>query len=215
LQAIVPLSTGARADTTQVWFDPQKTPYFYWLIPEAEGRAVVGLIAMDHGNARESLDHFLASQKLEPLGYQAAQVSLHARQTQPWRQISQARVFLVGDAAGQVKATTVGGVVTGLLGARAVARAISEGTDYGRELSALQRELDLHLLIRKVLNRFSPSDYDALLDLLNRRTMDLLSIHTRDEASKILFGLILAQPRLLPFAARSFVGQIRDGWRLR
>jgi digeranylgeranylglycerophospholipid reductase len=208
LQAIVRLPKGAGANTTQVWFDPQATPYFYWLIPEAAGRAAAGLIGEDGKSARESLDRFLAAQKLEPLSYQAAQVSPYGRQVQPWREISKARILLVGDAAGQVKVTTVGGVVTGLRGAWAAARAILRGSDYGRELDGLRRELDMHLLMRKVLNRFVPSDYDALLDLLNPRTTDLLSIHTRDEASQAFFRLLLAQPHLLSLAARAFVRQI-------
>ncbi len=33
LQAIVPLPKDMAADTVRVWFVPQDTPYFYWLIP--------------------------------------------------------------------------------------------------------------------------------------------------------------------------------------
>ena len=35
LQAIVPLPKDMAADTVRVWFVPQDTPYFYWLIPES------------------------------------------------------------------------------------------------------------------------------------------------------------------------------------
>jgi flavin-dependent dehydrogenase len=35
VQAIVPLPKDMSPDTTRVWFVPQDTPYFYWLIPES------------------------------------------------------------------------------------------------------------------------------------------------------------------------------------
>src|SRR5207245_203225 len=33
-----------RPDTTRVWFIPQDTPYFYWLIPESSTQGALGLI---------------------------------------------------------------------------------------------------------------------------------------------------------------------------
>ncbi|MFQ5858305.1 MAG: FAD-dependent monooxygenase [Anaerolineae bacterium] len=211
LQALVALPEKARPDTTQVWFDPQSTPYFYWLIPESQDRAAVGLIAeactepsrSNGREARESLDGFLAAHGLEPLDYQAAQVSLYAPRPRPWCRMDGAQVFLVGDAAGHVKVTTVGGVVTGLRGARAAARAILRGSDFGGELRGLRWELDLHLLVRRVLSRFTAADYDALLDLLNHQTTSLLSLRTRDELSRMFLRLILAQPRLLDLTAKA------------
>src|SRR5712692_106858 len=38
IQAIVPLPKDMRRDTVRVWFIPQDTPYFYWLIPESPTR---------------------------------------------------------------------------------------------------------------------------------------------------------------------------------
>ena len=205
LQARVALPKGSRPDTTQVWFDPQSTPYFYWLIPESQDRAAVGLIAEDGQQARQGLEDFLAAHKLEPLEYQGAQVALYTPHCRPWCQLDGSRVFLVGDAAGHVKVTTVGGVVTGLWGAQAVARAILRGTDYGQELRGLHRELGLHRMIRRILHRFAPGEYDALLSLLNRQTRSLLSAHTRDEVHRMFLRLILAQPRLLYLAARAML----------
>jgi len=70
------------------------------------------------------------------------------------------------------------------------------------EMWSLRRELSLHLLIRNVLNGFVPADYDRLLELLNPRTIDLLGLHHRDHAAKMVCRILLAQPRLLRFAVR-------------
>jgi flavin-dependent dehydrogenase len=45
LQARVAMPKNVNPDTFQVWFDPNHTKYFYWLIPESDQAAAVGLIS--------------------------------------------------------------------------------------------------------------------------------------------------------------------------
>jgi flavin-dependent dehydrogenase len=113
--------------------------------------------------------------------------------------------LLTGDAAGQVKVTTVGGVVTGMRGARAAARSLVRGTSYPWELQPLQRELMAHAMMRYVLDRFTDDDYDELLGLLNPRGMRVLGTITRDEMTRVCWKLLLAQPRWLLVAAGALV----------
>jgi digeranylgeranylglycerophospholipid reductase len=202
LQAVVPMPAWASRDTTQVWFDPALTPYFAWLIPESRERAVAGLIAADERQAREGLGRFLAAHALDPVCLQGGEVPLHAPHGVRRRKVGEAEVLLVGDAAGQVKVTTVGGLVTGLRGAQAAVRAIVRRTPYERELGALERELDGHLWVRRALNRFTARDYDQLLALLNARTREVLAARTRDEALRVLLGVALAQPGFALLAVR-------------
>src|SRR5207249_7597277 len=116
-----------RGDTTRVWFIPEDTPYFYWLIPESPKRGAAGLIGEDGPQTRRALNRFLEKQHLEPLEFQAARIPLYTRWIPVRRRLSGANVYLVGDAAGHVKVTTVGGIVTGFRGATAVAEAILNG----------------------------------------------------------------------------------------
>jgi flavin-dependent dehydrogenase len=205
VQARVVLPPGAEAHTVQVWFDRADTRFFYWLIPESPECAVAGLIAENQAQASARLKRFLAAHRLEATGYQAAQVSTHKFNTQPWARVSGADVLLVGDAAGQVKMTTVGGVVTGLRGARAAASALLRPNGYAGELQGLKRELDLHLVLRRVLDRFANADYDALLRLLNRQARGILEARTRDEMARTFWRLALAQPQWIMLVARAFV----------
>ncbi|MDI7274347.1 MAG: NAD(P)/FAD-dependent oxidoreductase [Anaerolineae bacterium] len=213
-QARVVMPARGSAEVTRVWFDPESTPYFYWLVPESSRHAVVGLIAESEADAEVRLDRFLACQGFEPLGFQAAQVPFSAGLWPPCREASSSRILLVGDAAGHVKVTTVGGVVTGLCGAQAAARAVLRGTSYGRELRALRRELWLHQLVRRTLHPFTSADYDELLGSLNSRAGAILAARSRDEIPQVLFPLLLAQPRLLWLAARPRLGDaspVRQG----
>jgi len=206
LQAAVNMPRAADAGVTQVWFEPELTRYFLWLIPESRERAVVGLIADDRQQAHSSLARFLAAHGLEPSGYQEAPVPMYTGKGLSWRNYSRARVLLVGDAAAHVKVTTVGGLVTGLRGAQAAAQAVLRGTGYGRQLNGLRRELDSHLWIRAVLNRFGPSEYDELLRLLSPRTIKVLASRTRDEAVRVLALSLLTQPAFAGLAARCLLG---------
>lgn len=204
VQAVVPLLRGMRADTTRVWFVPQDTPYFYWLIPESPTKAALGVIGEDGPETRRSLERFLEKQGLTPLEFQAARIPVYSGWTPVRRQIAGGEVYLVGDAAGHVKVTTVGGIVTGFRGALGVAEAILNGGPSGK-LRALRRELDLHLLIRRMMHRFTQAQYSKLVDLLNTPARRDLEAYTRDEPGKLLLHLCLHQPRLLLLGLRALL----------
>jgi flavin-dependent dehydrogenase len=193
-----------RSDTVRVWFIPDDTPYFYWLIPESGERAVLGLIGEDGEETRHCLDRFMEKRGFTPLGYQGARIPVYDHWTPVERSVGAGRVFLVGDAAGQVKVTTVGGIVTGFRGSLGVSEAILNDGE-SRELRALRRELDLHLLIRKTIHRFKQRDYSRLVDLMNASTRRSLSQYTRDEAGSVLWHIALSQPRLLLLALRGLL----------
>lgn len=209
LQAIVKLPNHVHPNTTQVWFEPEDTPYFYWLIPESEKQAAVGFIADEGKSARGRLERFLKRRRLKILYMQAARIPAYAHSIRPLRRMFGSDIYLIGDAAAQVKVTTVGGLVTGLRGAQAAANAILRRTNYLKELKPLRRELGLHLLMRLVLNRFHSWDYDRLLGLLNKKTIDLLGRYNRDQAARILWRIVVAQPRFLSFAVSSAGALIR------
>ncbi len=213
LQAVVDLPDDLPPDTTRVWFRPEDTPYFYWLIPESSERGALGVIGEHGPRARRRLDEFLREKGMEPLEYQAARIPRYRRWIPVHRRMGAGHVYLVGDAAGQVKVSTVGGTVTGLRGARAVSTAILGGRARG-ELRALRRELDLHLWVRRFLHRFTTDDYRRLLDLLNGPAADVLANHDRDGAGRVISRLLLARPRILAFGVRTGLSRRRQAARV-
>jgi flavin-dependent dehydrogenase len=208
LQARVSLPENARPDTSQVWFNPERTKYFYWLIPESDQVAIVGLIAEDPKIAESELKAFLQQQQLEPLEFQSSSVPMHRFELMSSVLRHNRNVFIVGDAAGQVKVTTVGGVVTGLHGARALATALLNGRNYRKESKELKLELDLHLLVRRVLNLLDDKDYDELIAMLDGGLKDILEDSNRDELTKSLLSLLLKEPRLITLGAKAFLRSI-------
>ena len=204
VQAIVKLPSDYPPGTVRVWFVPDDTPYFYWLIPEADGRGALGIIGEDGAQTRRVLENFLEKKHFVPLGFQGARIPVYTGWVPVDRNIGGGKVYLVGDAAGQVKVTTVGGIVTGVRGAEGVAEAIlNDGRS--RKLSSLRRELNLHLLIRRALHHFQQADYSRLVDLLNSPAKTSLSTYTRDEAARVLWHICRNQPRLLLLGLRGLL----------
>jgi flavin-dependent dehydrogenase len=204
LQAVVELPEDLPSDTTRVWFLPDETSYFFWLIPHSPTHGVLGLIAEDKNRGRMALERFLKRKGIVSKASQSAPTPLYTRWVPIRRKKGGNDVYLVGDAAGHVKVTTVGGVVTGLRGAKGVAEAILNG-GHSSELRSLRSELNLHLLIRKCLNGFGEADYVRILDMLNPASRRLLSSYSRDEAIKLLLSLLLKQPQFLLLGLRALI----------
>jgi flavin-dependent dehydrogenase len=204
VQAIVPLPKDMAADTVRVWFVPQDTPYFYWLIPESPTRGALGIIGESGAETRRCLEQFLEKRKLDPIEFQRARIPVYKRWVPVRRKIGGGSVYLVGDAAAQVKVSKVGGIVTGFRGALGVADAILNGGD-SRELRTLRRELDFHLLLCRSLHNFQQSDYSRLVDLLHDSAKESLGEYSRDEAWKMLWQVCLRQPRLVLLGLRGLL----------
>ena len=204
IQAVVTLPDDMKSDTTRVWFLPEETPYFYWLIPHSPTHGVLGLIAEQEIQARRYLEHFLETKGITAIDFQSARIPLYTRWIPFRRKIGNAHVYLVGDAAGHVKPSTVGGVVTGLRGAMNVVDDILHRRK-NLNNNGLRRELGLHKFIRKSLHGFTQQDYVKLLDILNPSTLRSLSTFNRDETPKLLFHLLLSQPKLLLVGLRSIL----------
>ena len=196
VQALVKLPAGMPPDTARVWFVPEDTPYFYWLIPESREKAALGLIGVDGQRTIRSLVRFMERHHFTPLGFQGARIPVYQGWIPVERRVGNGRIFLVGDAAAQVKVTTLGGVVTGFRGALAVSETILKG-GVSPELRALRRELDLHLLIRRSIHQFRQADYSRLLDSMNDALRGSLSRANRDQVARVLWHVCRHQPQLV------------------
>lgn len=203
VQAVVKLPKDCPPDTTRVWFIPDDTPYFYWMIPESNERAAVGVIGENGQATKASFDRFLEKKGFEPLEWQGARIPVYKRWVPVQRSVGSGEVYLVGDAAAQVKVSTVGGIVTGFRGAHGVADAILQN---GRsELRALRRELGTHWLIRRALHFFQQEDYSRLVDMLNDSTRESLGEINRDESTRLLWNVVRSQPRLVLMGLRGLL----------
>jgi flavin-dependent dehydrogenase len=203
MQAVVKRPKDCPVNTTRVWFVPDDTPYFYWMIPESQDRAAVGVIG-EHGRATKvCFDRFLEKKGFEPLEWQGARIPVYKRWVPVQRAVGNGDVYLVGDAAAQVKVSTVGGIVTGFRGAQGVADSILQKSS--SELRTLRRELGTHWLIRRALHYFQQKDYSQMVDLLNDSARESLGAINRDESTRLLWSVVRRQPKLVLLGLRGLL----------
>lgn len=161
-------------DQVEVHFGDQVAPgFFAWLVPTASGKALAGLLSRNHTGSR--LRRFL--------GCLAAQGRIDSSQARivyggiplkPLPRTSAARTIVVGDAAGQVKPTTGGGIYYGLLSAEIAADVLHWGISSDDLSAGFLREYDRRwrrLLSRELrIGRWSR----WLFERLNDRQIDRL-----------------------------------------
>lgn len=185
-------------DAYQTYFGNDIAPgLFAWIVPESDTIARVGLGTTHNSNAY--FERFMKEHNLKQLDMQAGPIPIYNPQNQS--EDKKENVYLVGDAATQVKATTLGGLIPGLKAAACLAEALEQGKDYEKLWKkTVGRDLWLHLRIRRTLDRFSDKDWNRLISLMGKETIkSALEKHDREKPFKLLTAL-LKEPQLLTFA---------------
>jgi digeranylgeranylglycerophospholipid reductase len=182
----------------QTFFGKEVCPdFFAWIVPESESIARVGVASK--GKTRQYFDNFIAKHNFDVIEIQAGTIPIH----HPRQKVQSSNCYLLGDAAGHVKATTLGGIIPGLRAADVLVDCINNNKSYEKELSKLKKELWLHLQARLIFDRFKDKDWDKLLHLVSQeRVQRVLGKYSRDNPVPLFFNLILKEPRFLLFGRR-------------
>ena len=168
----------------EIYFGKNVAPgFFAWIIPQREGFAKVGLAA-NKRNAGKLLKFFvkknpLVSERLKKAIIRELSASMIPLGGPPKKTFTDSFVS-VGDAAGQTKPTTGGGVITGGLSALyagyIAAKAVRENDTSEKIIKqyeglcrrALGKEFSAMLLLRKTIDRFSDKSIDKLFDTVKK-----------------------------------------------
>lgn len=165
-------------DTIEVAFDSQLYPgFFAWIIPTGRARGKVG-VAGRGINAASALQYYLDSKgKHSVMRKIYAPIWING----PLKSFVTDRTIIVGDAAGQSKPTTAGGIyscgMAGVLAGRALVNSAEQSNSDQKEkqllllkyyeskwLSMFKAEFDKMLLVRRLFERM---DNRAIDDLIN------------------------------------------------
>ena len=195
MQAKVNLEMDTTAFETH--FGGDFPDFFGWVVPESEGIARLGIGCFE--NAQGHFYKFLKSRtgKKDVICWESGLIPLYNSK----KAIQKGNVYLIGDAAAQVKATTGGGIIPSLKAAQTLCGCIINNKDYNEEFRRQSgRELRLHLRIRNMLNKFSDRDYDKLLSLMSReKVRKILKKYDRDTPIPLVTNLLIKEPRFLYF----------------
>tara|TARA_Y100000310_G_scaffold282314_1_gene303420 strand:- start:170 stop:1255 length:1086 start_codon:yes stop_codon:yes gene_type:complete len=170
-----------------------------WVVPESKNQARIGLFSVN--NTREYFDKFIRKNNFKIKQLQAGLVPLY----HPQQRLFKKNCYLLGDAAGFVKATTLGGIVPGMKQVEILVDCLNNNKNYLKEIKPLKRRLWTHLRIRKILDKFSDQDWNKLLKLVNQQKIKkVLSTHTRDNPIPLVTKTLLKEPRFLYFICKIF-----------
>ena len=155
----------------EVIFDQEKYPgFFAWVIPSDEGKGKVG-VAGKGINVSDTLNEILKEKgKYSTIRKIFAPIWIKG----PIEKFVDGKTVIVGDAAGQAKPTTAGGIFTSGMGGVFAGQAISKFLKTN-EISHLQeyqkrwterfgKEFDKQLLARKILERVDNQTINKLFE---------------------------------------------------
>lgn len=180
-QAVV---ENGGVDEIEVYFDPQIAPAFFaWLVPTSSQRALVGLLSRRSPELylRKLISFLQAQGKINSA---VAEPCYRGIPIKPLPRTYGNRLVAVGDAAGQVKPTTCGGVYYGLLCADIAANNLHRALE-SDDLSAkslanyergwkrrLGRELRIGYWARKFYERLSDRQIDRIFEIMESSNVD-------------------------------------------
>ncbi len=155
----------------EVIFDQKKYPgFFAWIIPSGEGKGKVG-VAGKGINVSETLEVILKEKgNYSIIRKIYAPIWIKG----PIKNFVEGKTVIIGDAAGQAKPTTAGGIFTSGMGGVFAGQAISEflKTNNSEDLEKYQKkwterfgkEFEKQLLARKMLERLDNNTINKLFE---------------------------------------------------
>lgn len=183
IQAIIPYEPE-REEFVEVFLGKEVAPNFFaWAVPSAPGVAHVGLGTEDRERARAHLSRFLGRFSGEVLEFNGGAIPIG-----PAARTVTDKVILVGDAAGQAKPTSGGGLYTGITCAKIAGEVAAKCALAGhtskealweyerRWRSSLGRELYLGLRAHQLLCRLTDADLNnAFRAIDDPKTLKIIS----------------------------------------
>jgi digeranylgeranylglycerophospholipid reductase len=170
-------------DTVIVEFDNEKYPgFFAWIIPTGEGSGKVG-VAGKSINTSRTLCSYMESKggSFSVIRKIFAPIWVKG----PINSFIEGRLVVTGDAAGQAKPTTAGGIYScglgGILAGRAISNAIETNNDDllqeypAKWTSIFGKEFRNMVLFRKFLERLDNTALDLIFSNINSEAMDIIS----------------------------------------
>ena len=155
----------------EVYIDQEKYPEFFaWVIPSGDGVGKIGVSGKGI-NAAARIDEFLKSKgEFSTIRKIFAPIWING----PIKSFVENNTVIVGDAAGQAKPTTAGGIfscgMAGVLAGRAIAAALETGdssslTNYEKQWKEkFGKEFEKQNLARRILSRLDNSTVDKLFN---------------------------------------------------
>ncbi len=194
-------------DTVDIFLGSSVAPgFFAWIIPLFDNLVKVGLAS--YGNSWNYLKGLIKKLKIQPLSVSGGGIPINTVERTYARGI-----LIVGDAAGQVKATSGGGVYPGLMAAKCAVETASRALDAGKYdenmlknyetcwRSGIGKELKNASYLHRIYRKIRDEDFNGIIRALNdERVIEVINREGDiDYPSRVVMKVLRKKPSLLRY----------------
>lgn len=205
------------SDSIIVKFDSEKYPQFFaWVIPIAKGKAKIG-VAGSKINTIQTLDSFISTfgSKYSTIRKIYAPIWVGG----PLKNFVNEFSLVVGDAAGQTKPTTAGGIFSCGMGGVLAGKSISEfkKTNDKEDLNQYQKkwysifgkEFQQMLFFRKILERLDNKSLDEIFSLVSNIDLNEISKSASFDFHSMAISRLLGTKKTMRLLSTMLGNEIR------
>ena len=196
-------------DQTVMYFDPQWKELFGWIVPEGNQVFRIGIASSK--NVNKCFKRYLEELKIDidnKIDQQGGIIPYGIM-----NRVAFDNMLLLGDAAGQVKATTGGGIIMLLTAAKHASRCVNlcfKNITFSKKYikkyyekpcsQTIGRELKLHYLIRLILEKFTDKDFEVFFKIIKENKIErIISFYGDMDFPKTLVAKLLRNRTVLGF----------------
>ena len=196
-------------------FNPRWKELFGWIVPEGDKVFRIGIASSDH--IREKFKLFLKNLNIsfqDKIDQQGGLI--------PYGMMNKCafdNIILLGDAAGQVKATTGGGIVMLITATKIASKCIQKAFQsniFSKKFlkshyeapckKSIGRELKIHFLIRKILESFDSDDFNSFFTIIKEHQIEqIISIYGDMDFPRELVIKMLKNPLVIKFLLKFII----------
>lgn len=196
-------------------FNPQWKELFGWIVPEGNKTYRIGMASSTL--IKKKFEKFL---KMLDIEY-SAKIDQQGGMI-PYGMMNKCafnHILLIGDAAGQVKATTGGGIVMLITAAKIASSCIKKAfkfNDFSKRFlkkhyedlcrASIGEQLKIHFLIRKILESLNADEFDDFFDIIKENQIEkIISIYGDMDFPKELAMNMLKNPKVQKFLLKFII----------
>jgi len=209
------ISGSFNENEAVMYFNPRWKELFGWIVPEGNNVFRIGLATTTGLNANFKMF-------LKKLGIKCEHKIDQQGGLIPFglmNKLAFDNILLLGDAAGQVKATTGGGIIMLLKAAKLASKCIRlcfKRNNFSKRFikkryetlckEAIGKELNTHFLIRLILMRFSNKDFETFFQIIKTHHIEqLITLYGDMDFPKKMVLQLIRNPFVLQFLLRFLI----------
>jgi len=209
------IKASFNEDEAAMYFDPQWKQLFGWIVPEGNHIFRIGIAAAKKVN--KCFKRYLEELNVDidnKIDQQGGIIPYGIM-----NKIAFDNILLLGDSAGQVKATTGGGIIMLLTAAKYASNCVNlcfKNEDFSKGFikkyyekpcsQTIGKELKLHYLIRLILEKFKDKDFENFFSIIKENRIDhLITLHGDMDFPKALVIKLLRKRTVLSFIMKFLI----------